>query len=218
MTTSLRADDIKLRDGTILKSAKITSNDGAAATIIHESGIAHVMISDLPAELRAVAAQKSPVADPAVFFLTQRVSFTGAGGVVGYPPGTEVHLVSEAAGDATVAIEGQSTIVPRSQLTNDLGIARALTSRDAGAQARIASLLKEDRAADAQRQGEEAAKLAERNRLADAQRKSGDVEWSNSLNQGAHSQKDPCPRRDESSLKGGDLARCALPVVLRSRI
>ena len=49
-----RADDIKLADGkTIFHNAVITSSDAASVTIRHSTGIARVMIPELPPELRA---------------------------------------------------------------------------------------------------------------------------------------------------------------------
>lgn len=46
------AEDITLTDGTTYHNTKITNQDAATVTIKHSTGIAHVMISLLPKELR----------------------------------------------------------------------------------------------------------------------------------------------------------------------
>jgi hypothetical protein len=48
----VRADDITLEDGKVLHNAKIMSQDAASVTIKHSTGIARVMIPELPKELR----------------------------------------------------------------------------------------------------------------------------------------------------------------------
>jgi hypothetical protein len=48
-----RAEDIKLPAGPVYKNAKIIRSDAASVTIQHSSGIARVMIPDLPEELRS---------------------------------------------------------------------------------------------------------------------------------------------------------------------
>jgi hypothetical protein len=53
LALAVRADDITLRNGTVFKNARITHSDAARVTIAHESGIARVMIQELPPELRA---------------------------------------------------------------------------------------------------------------------------------------------------------------------
>jgi hypothetical protein len=47
------ADDIKLPSGPIYRNAKIIRSDAASVTIQHSSGIARIMIPDLPEELRS---------------------------------------------------------------------------------------------------------------------------------------------------------------------
>jgi len=46
------ADDITLSDGKVLHNAKIISQDAASVTIKHSTGIARVMMPELPKELR----------------------------------------------------------------------------------------------------------------------------------------------------------------------
>jgi hypothetical protein len=51
---SMAADDITLVDGkTVFHNAKIINDDAQSVTIKHSTGIARVMIPELPAELRA---------------------------------------------------------------------------------------------------------------------------------------------------------------------
>jgi len=46
------ADDIRTNDGTVYKNAKITSHTPADVTIMHQSGIGHVPLSEMPAEVQ----------------------------------------------------------------------------------------------------------------------------------------------------------------------
>ena len=47
------ADDIRTNDGTVYKNAKITNHTPADVTIVHQSGIAHVPLSEMPAEVQS---------------------------------------------------------------------------------------------------------------------------------------------------------------------
>lgn len=49
---SLRAEDITLRDATVLKNAKVTEATPAYISVAHDAGVAHVMLQDLPADLQ----------------------------------------------------------------------------------------------------------------------------------------------------------------------
>ena len=49
---SLRAEDITLRDGTVLKNARVTEATPAFISVTHNAGVAHVMLQDLPADLQ----------------------------------------------------------------------------------------------------------------------------------------------------------------------
>lgn len=49
---SVRADDITLRDGTVFKSATVTSITPAYISVTHSAGVARVMLQDLPGALQ----------------------------------------------------------------------------------------------------------------------------------------------------------------------
>jgi hypothetical protein len=54
LAVTVRADDITLVDGkTVFHKAKIISQDAASVMIRHSTGLARVMIPDLPPEVRA---------------------------------------------------------------------------------------------------------------------------------------------------------------------
>ncbi|MEY2545710.1 MAG: hypothetical protein QOG48_827 [Verrucomicrobiota bacterium] len=49
---TLQAEDITLRDGTVLKNVTVTNVTPAYLSVTHDAGVAHVMLADLPAELQ----------------------------------------------------------------------------------------------------------------------------------------------------------------------
>ena len=54
LAVTVRADDITLVDGkTVFHNAKIVTQDAASVMIKHSTGLARVMIPDLPPELRS---------------------------------------------------------------------------------------------------------------------------------------------------------------------
>lgn len=110
------------------------------------------------------AAPKRNLAPPGVFFLTERTAYVGDGGVIGFPPGTEVRLVSEQGAEATVSRDGHEITVPMSNLTNDLDVAASIRSHDASDQARVSQQLALMRGEHQRRQAEQAAAVERENR------------------------------------------------------
>lgn len=92
--------------------------------------------SELPTESPKVVATtpaptpKRRLAPKGTLFLTVYKSAKTPGGVTGYPPGSQVTVVSEAGTTLTVCAEGQNLIVSNKEVTNDLDIAAAILKAD----------------------------------------------------------------------------------------
>ncbi len=87
------------------------------------------------ASMAAPTPEGSPFAPPGVFFLVKKVSLETDSGIIGYPPGSKVHLV----GRQYVTRDGRHLTLRAEQVTNDLRIAEGVAGHDAAAQAAIRS-------------------------------------------------------------------------------
>ena len=104
----------------------------------------------LPTTPAASAAATPELAPPGTFFLLAKVSVETSDGILGVPPGTEVHEVSP--GIYEDAQKNRLTL-RSDQVTNDLRLARQARGADANAQTAIA------RAAQARQQAERARQM-----------------------------------------------------------
>jgi hypothetical protein len=113
---------------------------------------------------------KQRLAPEGTYFLLQRASFIADSTIVGFPPGTKVHMVKQDGSTSTVTDGEHDFDIPSSQLTNDLDIATRVAKSDLDAQRKIAELIAKSVQAHEKQQAEEIASL-EKERIETEQRR-----------------------------------------------
>ena len=148
--------------------------------------------SPISAESPAVVAKPSEyhrLAQPGVLYLLEYVSLKSDTGVIGFAPGTRLHLVEDK-GDTIVVSDGRTKLeVAEDKLTNDLDIAALAANQDAEGQQQLGDYLAGQQAIDETlRAGQNAAYGQDQREIA-ARRAAADAagsQYSNPLDRGPY--------------------------------
>jgi hypothetical protein len=100
-----------------------------------------------PAETPVAVATPKPrrLALDGIYWLVSRVPITTDAGVIGLPPGTEVHRISYVPqGIKVQGPDGVQAVVTSSQLTNDMDIALSVFGNDEEGRARLSERMAEE--------------------------------------------------------------------------